>query len=67
MSYRFRLRGNGFRHSWEKDCSTDIAVKHATQVASECAKDSVYQGAAIRVLDELGNEIAHVPVHPEAK
>lgn len=37
-------------------------MAHAAQVAGECAKDSVYQGAAIRVMDDDGNEVAIVPI-----
>jgi hypothetical protein len=62
MSYRFRLRGKGFRHSWEKECGSEVAMAHATQIAREFARDSVYQDATIRVLDGDGNEVAIVPV-----
>ena len=37
-------------------------MAHATQVARECARDSVYRDATIRVLDGDGNEVAIVPV-----
>jgi hypothetical protein len=62
MSYRFRLRGTGFRHSWEKECKSEVAMAHATSVAREYARDSVYQDATIRVFDDLGNEVAIIPV-----
>jgi hypothetical protein len=62
MSYRFRLSGNGFRHSWEKECPAPVAMTHANQVARQCARDDVYQGATIRVMDQAGNEVAFVPV-----
>ena len=67
MTYRFRIRGQGFRHSWEKDCSLHVALIHASQVAGECAKDAVFEGAAIRVADETGREIAVVPVSKPAE
>ena len=66
MSYRFRLFGKGLRHSWEKECLSDTAMAHATQVARECARDGVYQGTAIRVIDDAGNEVAIVPVPKDA-
>jgi hypothetical protein len=62
MSFRFRLHGNGFRHSWEKECKPEAAIAHATQVARAYARDSVYQDATIRVFDDLGTEVAVVPV-----
>ena len=62
MTYRFRLRGKNLRHSWEKDCPPERAMVHANLVARECAKDSLYEGTAIRVMDEAGNEVAIVPV-----
>ena len=37
-------------------------MAHATQVAREYARDRVYQDATIRVFDDLGNEVAIVPV-----
>ena len=67
MSYRFRLRGNGFRHSWEKECRPEVAMAHVTQVAREYARDSVYQDATIRVLDDDGNEVAIVPVSKSSR
>ena len=37
-------------------------MAHANLVARECAKDAVYEGTAIRVMDDDGNEVAIVPV-----
>jgi len=62
MAYRFRLRGKNLRHSWEKDCPPEGAMAHANLVARECAKDALYEGTAIRVMDDAGNEVAIVPV-----
>jgi hypothetical protein len=62
MTYRFRLVGKGLRHSWQKDCPTEAAMVHADQVARECARDTIYQDVAIRVMDDAGDEIATVPV-----
>ena len=67
MSYRFRLRGNGLRHSWEKECPAHVAIAHAVQVARECGMDSLYLGARIRVMDDAGNDVALVPVGSEAE
>src|SRR6266850_501826 len=44
MAYRFRLRGNNVRHSWEKECWADSALLHAQQVAREYANDDLYNG-----------------------
>jgi len=41
------------------------ALNHARQVARECARDVTYRGAAIKVIDTAGREIATVAV-PEA-
>ena len=62
MAYRFRLHGKGLQHSWEKDCRPEAALAHANQVAREYAKDDLYHGTAIRVVDNAGNEVATVPV-----
>ena len=62
MAYRFRIRGQGFRHSWEKECTLHVALIQASEVAVECARDGLYEGAMIRVADEAGREIAIVPV-----
>jgi hypothetical protein len=69
MSYRFRLGGQGLRHSWEKECPLQDALVHATEVAGECARDRLYDGASIAVTDDAGKEIAVVPVvrPPERK
>jgi hypothetical protein len=61
-SYRFRLNGKGFRHTWEKECRLNDALKHAEQVARECEKDATYDEAAIRVVDDAGKEVAVLPV-----
>jgi hypothetical protein len=56
------MRGNGFGHSWEKECKSEAAMAHVTQVAREYARDRAYREAMIRVLDDDGNEVAMVPV-----
>ena len=67
MSFRFRLRGRGLRHSWEKDCQLDVAIRHARQVAREYANDDLYRETNIRVIDQDGIEIAIVPVSKKAE
>jgi len=67
MSYRFRLRGKGLRHSWEKECRPEAAIRHASQVAREYANDDLYHGTDIRVMDRDGNEVAIVPVSKKAE
>ena len=62
MAYLFRLRGKGFRHFWEKECSLHDALIHASQVAGECANDVTYEGASVCVIDSAGKEVAVVPV-----
>lgn len=42
-------------------------MAHADQVARECARDTIYQGVTIRVMDDAGDEIATVPVPKKAK
>ena len=66
MVFRFRLRGKGLRHSWQKECQQDVALTHAQQVAREYANDGMYHGTDIRVLDRDDNEVAIVPVSKEA-
>jgi hypothetical protein len=62
MAFRFRVRGKGVKHSWQKECGRAAALAHAKQVAREYGNDGLYQRADIRVLDRDGNEIAIVPV-----
>ena len=62
MAFRFRLRGNGLRHSWEKECQQHEALQHAQQVAREYANDDLYYGSVIDVTDNEGNEVTVVPV-----
>jgi hypothetical protein len=66
-SFRFRLNGKGFRHAWEKECPLHDALRHADLVARECARDGIYDGAAIRVVDDTGKEVAVLPVQLERK
>jgi hypothetical protein len=62
QSFRFRLKGNGIRHTWEKECPLHDALRHADLVARECAKDATYDGASIRVVDDTEKEVAVLPV-----
>ena len=63
MKYQFRLNGNGLKHAWQKDCwRLGVAVRHARQVARECAREELYRGVVIEVLDSNGNTIEMVPV-----
>jgi hypothetical protein len=62
MAYRFRLSGNGLRHSWQKECRSTDATRHAAQVAREYASDDLYHGTVVRVMDDNGNEIHVIPV-----
>ena len=62
MAYRFRLSGNGLRHHWWKECRATDATRHAAQVAREYAKDGLYHGTVVRVMDDNGNEIDLIPV-----
>jgi hypothetical protein len=63
MKYHFRLMGNGLKHAWQKDCwRLAAAMHHARQVARECARDELYRGVVIEVLDSTGQKIEVVPV-----
>ena len=62
MAYRFRLSGDGLRHHWGKECHFTDATRYAVQVAREYAKDRLYYGTVVRVMDDNGNEIDLVPV-----
>ena len=62
MAYRFRLSGNGLRHSWQKECRSADASRHAELVAREYANDDLYHGTVVRVMDDNGNEIDRVHV-----
>jgi hypothetical protein len=65
MPCRFQLSGKGLRHSWQKDCPPTVAIRYAALVAREYAKDRVYHGTAVRVMDNAGNEVAVIPVPVE--
>jgi hypothetical protein len=62
MAFRFQLSGNGLRHSWQKECLSTVAPRYAAMVACEYAKDPLYHGTAVRVIDRNGNEVALIPV-----
>ena len=62
MAYRFQLSGKGLGHSWQKDCPPTVVARYARLVAHEYAKDAVYRGAVISVMDDAGTEIAVVSV-----
>ena len=62
MAFRFRLHGKGLRHSWEKECRPEVAIVHVTQVAREYAKDRLYEGTVIQVVDNEGNDVTAVPI-----
>ena len=62
MAFRFQLSGNGLRHSWQKECLSTVAARYAAMVAREYAKDPLYHGAAVRVTDRDGNEVAAIPI-----
>ena len=66
MLFRFRLRGRGLSHSWQMECTPDVALAHARQEAREYANNQLYLGMNIRVLDPDGNEVAIVPVSKTA-
>lgn len=67
MTYRFKLHGKRFRHSWEKECERAAALVHAKQVARECAKDGVYAGSELLVTDAAGQKVASLAVSDIAK
>ena len=64
MAYHFRMvgNGNGFRHSWTKECSPEDALHHAQQLAREFEPDECYRTVSICVSDDDGNDIGVVPV-----
>ena len=61
MLHRFRLRGKGLRHTWQKECPPELAKAHAQQVAREYANDDLYQGTDI-VVTKGETEVAVIPV-----
>jgi hypothetical protein len=62
MMHYFQIRGHRVRYCWRKDCLRDTAMLHAAQVARLCARDPVYDGAVIRITDEIHREVAIVPI-----
>ena len=40
----------------------ETARAHAAKIASELAKETGYEGFAVSVTDEQGNEVAYVPI-----
>ena len=40
----------------------ETARAHAAKIASELAKETSYEGFAVSVTDEQGNEVAYVPI-----
>jgi hypothetical protein len=42
----------------------DAAKGHAAVIASELALDDEWEGYVVFVINEEGNEIARVPIHP---
>jgi hypothetical protein len=40
----------------------ETARAHAAKIASELAKETSYEGFAVSVTDEQGNEVAYVPM-----
>jgi len=46
----------------EKDPNLETARAHAAKIASELAKETSYEGFAVSVTDEQGNEVAYVPI-----
>lgn len=67
MTFKFQIGGRGFRYTWQKDCQLHDALVHAGQVAGECARDEVYHGASVRVMEETGKDVAVLPVSPATK
>jgi hypothetical protein len=66
IAYRFQLSGKGVRHSWQKECPPSVAARYAALVAREYAKDRLYHGTVVRVLDRNGNEVAVIPIPVDA-
>jgi hypothetical protein len=46
--------------------SVEAARAHAAQIANELAHAGDYGGLAVKVMDEQGNEVAHVAVSKRA-
>jgi len=40
----------------------DTTRAHAAKIASELAKETGYEGFALSVTDEQGNEVAYMPI-----
>jgi Domain of unknown function (DUF6894) len=47
---------------WENYPNLETARAHAAKIASELAKETSYEGFAVSVTDEQGNEVAYVPI-----
>jgi hypothetical protein len=47
---------------WENYPNLETARAHAAKIASELAKETGYEGFALSVTDEQGNEVAYMPI-----
>ena len=52
---RLRRRGENYPN-------LETARAHAAKIASELAKETGYEGFALSVTDEQGNEVAYMPI-----
>ena len=48
--------------SGENYPNLETARAHAAKIASELAKETGYEGFALSVTDEQGNEVAYMPI-----
>jgi hypothetical protein len=51
-----------FKEEGENYPNLETARAHAAKIASELAKETSYEGFAVSVTDEQGNEVAYVPI-----
>jgi hypothetical protein len=54
--------GNAFKDEVGQDYSLESARAHAAQIATDLAKEPSYEGFAVVVTDEHGNEVAYALV-----
>ena len=51
-----------FKEEGENYPNLETARAHAAKIASELAKETDYEGFALSVTDEQGNEVAYMPI-----